>query len=112
VHEAFSIFTQTVQVQLGGKTESFKPNRLGVATTTNGSFTAKNAGRFGVVYGGLLQFEAVVSRPDFIDELKALGWDGNARSEARKLTAPISLGVGAARHSATTEISIQPRRDQ
>ena len=112
VHEAFSIFTQTVQVQLGGKTESFKPNRLGVATTTNGTFTAKNAGRFGVVYGGLLQFEAVISRPDFIEELKALGWDGTAQGEARKLTAPISLGVGAARHSATTEISIQPRRNQ
>ena len=68
VFNAFSVFTQAIQVQLGEKFVYFKPDRLGVATTTNGTYRVLNSGKYGVVYGGMMEFEAVVKRADWLDE--------------------------------------------
>ena len=97
-----SIFTQTIQVQLGGKSVTFKPDRSGAASTADGTFRVKNANPYGVIYGGMMEFEAVVSGPDWLAELQKLG----SRDSGGPM-GTFTLHVGPARLSATARITVK-----
>lgn len=102
VFEAFSVFVETVRVQLGATTVSFKPDRRGVASAAEGSFRAKNANDFGVVYGGLMEFEMTLTGEDWLRELRKSGWQAGGAS--RPVTIPLILQVGRAQHKASARI--------
>ncbi|HEY2953439.1 MAG TPA: multicopper oxidase domain-containing protein [Verrucomicrobiae bacterium] len=103
VFHAFSVFTQSIQIQVGGKSVTFKPDRRGAATTADGSWRVKNASQFGVVYGGLMEFEAILTGPDWLGELKKLGlMNGNALAAA--IPATLNVRVGNTQHAANARI--------
>ena len=106
VFEAFSVFTQAIQFQLGDKVAFFKPDRRGMASAADGSFRARNANQYGVVYGGLMEFEITVNGTDWAGEFRKLGLTETGPG-AKEISAPITLQVGKARHSATANISVR-----
>jgi len=103
VFEAFSVFTQPITVQLGGTSATFKFDRRGMTQTPDGTFRIKNASEFGVVYGGLLEFEATLTGASWLAALEQLG---SNRGETQEVPATIVVNVGPARHTASARISV------
>jgi len=110
VFDAFSVFTQSVRVRIGQTSVEFKPDRRGVATAPNGSWTVTNAGRFGVVYGGMMEFEVVVTGSAWLAELQKLGLtQANSNPAEQKVSTPVVLHVGNAQHTAKAELLCRAR---
>ena len=103
VFEAFSIFKLPIRIQLGEKTITFNPDRGGTATSAGGSWRVKNASEFGVIYGGMMEFEATLTGADWLAELKKLGLSKDAAPDS-ELTTPVTLQVGDAQHTVSARI--------
>lgn len=108
VFEAFSVFTQPVRVQVGSAAVSFRPNRDGGAIVDKSSLRILNGDPLGVVYGGIMEFETVVSGPAWLAELQKLGLTGTG-SVAPRLQVPLVVQVGNARHTATADVTCRTR---
>ena len=99
VYEAFSVSVDPVRLQLGGKNVSLKLDRRAAATTPEDSFRAKNASDFGVVYGGMLEFEATLTGEAWLRELTKLGLKtGAARPREITVTTDIAGRAGTPHH--------------
>jgi hypothetical protein len=108
VFQAFSVFTQPIQIQLGDKTLTVQPDRRGSANATDGAFRIKNASPYGVVYGGLLEFEASLTGGEWLAELKKLGaFSGGTL--APDVPAQFTLRIGKTAHMASARIALHPR---
>ena len=105
VFDAFSVFTQAVQFQLGVATASFKPNRTGTAQSPDGSFRVKNVSQFGVVYGGQLEFEVTLNSAVWCAELEKIGL--SRVPAGTQVSAPLTLRLGEAQHTATVPITVR-----
>ena len=101
VFEAFSVFNQPVAFQVLGKTVPFAPNRQGQAVSPSGEYRVKNASQFGVVYGGLMEFELNLRGQEWREGLTKLGLAGSA---AQRVSVPIKMHVGVAAHDATADM--------
>jgi manganese oxidase len=101
VFQAFSVFTQPIRAQVGEKSVVLKPDRRGVATADGASWRTLNASQFGVVYGGMMEFELTLTGADWLRELKKLGL--SAESTAN-FSVALTLTIGQAKHSATVEV--------
>jgi hypothetical protein len=109
VFQAFSIFTQPITVRLGEKAVSFKPDRRGLAENDSVKFRARNASQYGVVYGGLLEFEMTLSSAEWVNAcLRAAKVESNTPSPGTELDVPLSMEVGKAKHSATARFTVTP----
>lgn len=108
VFDAFSVFTQTVRLQIGATSVSFKPDRRGTATAPGGSWRVKNVSQFGVVYGGMMEFEADLKGADWAGELQKLGLT-NGGPVPPSLSTSVTLQVGNARHTATAQIACRAK---
>jgi hypothetical protein len=106
VPQAFSVFISPVAVKVGNKSFSFKMDRRGSATTTEGKFTARNSSQYGVVYGGLMQFEASLSAPELAGELRKL----SAGADEAKMILPLTIQIGRAEHTATARVVVGKER--
>jgi FtsP/CotA-like multicopper oxidase with cupredoxin domain len=95
VFDAFSVFMTPVTFRIGEKNFTFTLGRKGEATNADGSFQVKNASEFGVIYGGVMEFEATLAG----EEAKKLGLDSAA-------TLPITMHVRSAQHSAEVHLAI------
>lgn len=102
VFHAFSVFTQTITLQSGPKTVVFKPNRQGVAQTAEGSFKVRNANNYGVVHGGLMEFEVELKGADWLSEAQRLG----TLKLGADLDLPLTMRVGNAGHSSTARVRV------
>jgi manganese oxidase len=102
VPQAFSVFISPVAIRVGNKSFNFKMDRRGNAATAEGKFTARNSSQYGVVYGGLMQFEANLSAPELAGELKKLGTD----SRNGHASLPITVQIGRAQHSANARLAV------
>ena len=91
VYQAFSVFTDPITVRLGNKEATFKLDRKGNASNEHGTFRAINSSNFGVVYGGLMEFEVNLKSKDWI-------------TEASKPEAAFSLKFRSASHSTKFEL--------
>jgi len=105
VYNAFSVFMQPFEIQLGQKVVSFKTDRKGVVTTADGTFRIKNASQYGVVYGGLLEFEATMQGADWLDEFRKLGLSASGGNS--QLPSTFMMQIGKARHTAAASIAVQ-----
>ena len=105
VFNAFSVFTQAIQVRIGQTTVTFKPDRKGVAQTENATFKAINASAYGVVYGSLMEFELTLRGADWLAELRRLGLV-ETRVGTAPLAVPLTLRVGNAEHTTTAPIKL------
>jgi hypothetical protein len=105
VFQAFSVFTQPMRIQIGERAVTFKPDRRGVASTEGGTLRVKNVNQFGVVYGGLMDFEITLSGTGWLEALQQLGLPKTAaRGPRRALTVPLSLHLGQTQHSTSVEL--------
>jgi hypothetical protein len=91
VFEAFSVFNQSLNLELEGQTISFQPERTGVAVTGKSTLRVRNVNPFGIVYGGRLEFEITLQGPDWQPRIAKL-------KPSQDLS--VSLHVGVARHHA------------
>ena len=103
VFQAFSVFTQPVQIQLGGQLISFKPDRRGIASAEGGTFRVKNASQYGVVYGGLMEFEATLSGAGWLKELQRAGF--TPANVAQEISTALDMRVGTAKHNTSIRIT-------
>ncbi|HWN97074.1 MAG TPA: multicopper oxidase domain-containing protein [Methylomirabilota bacterium] len=101
VFEAFSVFNQPVTFQLLGRTVPFAPNRRGQGTAPGGEYKIRNASQFGVVYGGLLEFELTLQGQEWREALMKAGLTGRT---ARSLTVPMKVQIGTASHEGIAEV--------
>lgn len=89
VSDANAVFRQDFQAQIGGQTLSFTLDRTGRCIRPEGSLRVINANNYGVVYGGILEFELL---------LKADAWLP-ANGVGHEL--PMTLSVVGVEHRAT-----------
>jgi hypothetical protein len=108
VFDAFSVFTQSIRLQIGGTSVAFKPDRRGTATAPGGSWRVKNASQFGVVYGGMMEFEADLKGTEWAGELQKLGVTSGGPLPP-SLSTSVTLQVGNARHVATAQIACRAK---
>jgi FtsP/CotA-like multicopper oxidase with cupredoxin domain len=102
VFEAFSVHKQVIGLRIGDLSIEFGLDRQGVARTSSGSFQVKNASPYGVVYGGIMEFEATLTGGALLSELKRLGLDGKS---AKTIPLDLALQIGKARHNAIARIA-------
>ena len=96
-YEGFSIFNQPFRVQLGGASTTFHPDAAGTATAPDGTLRITNATAFGVINGGLLEFELTLTGPAWLAAAEFF----RAGSRANPDAAPaVGLDVGRAHHTA------------
>jgi hypothetical protein len=107
VFQAFSVFTQPVTVQIGRASAAFKPNRQGVAETANGQLRIKNANAYGVVLGGMMEFEARVNGADWLAEVRRVAQPPGGGAVPAQVEVPLVLRVGPATHTATARLMIR-----
>ncbi len=103
VFQAFSVFTQPILVQIGDKTVTFKTDRRGAAQAGGSIFRATNASQFGVVYGGLMEFELQLAGDEWSGELQKLG----AKATGAEVTTPLSMEIGKAKHKASATLRVE-----
>jgi hypothetical protein len=103
VFQAFSVFTQPIQVRFGDKSVSLKPDRKGFAQADGVTCRVKNASAFGVVYGGVMEFELELSGNAWLAELRRHQQNPAATGPA-DIEVPVELKVGDARHITTARI--------
>jgi len=102
VYEAFSVFGQPIRIQLGNKIAMLTPNERGVANSKEATFRVLSEHKYGVVYGGLLDFEVSLRGPDWLAEVKkATGAKSNSSSQ---IPASIEVSIGNIRHSAAIPV--------
>lgn len=91
VFQAFSVFTDPITIRIGNKEASFKLDRRGTASNEHGTFRALNSSNFGVVYGGLMEFDLTLTSKEW-------------QAEASKPESNLTLKFRSATHSAKIEL--------
>jgi hypothetical protein len=99
VYEAFSVFAQPIRIQIGEKSVRLKPDRQGVADSKEVAFHVLSEHNYGVVYGGVMEFEAILRGPGWIAEIEKIA--GAKSSAFEQISVPLELQVGEVRHSAS-----------
>jgi hypothetical protein len=69
VPEAFSVADIPVSINVARKTFSFHLDDRGAGTQSVSSFHVRNAGRFGLIRGGLVEFDAALAVPELMESL-------------------------------------------
>jgi len=101
VFDAFSVFTQPVTFQLLQVESKFTPDRKGQARNAGGEFRVRNAGQYGVVYGGKMEFDLTLQGREWRD---ALAKQALAKTGPQTLAIPLRMTVGNATHSVNLEL--------
>jgi hypothetical protein len=102
VYEGFAVFNEPIRLSFGQRTVEFQPNQQGIAKTPRTLFRARNANEYGVVHGGVLDFELALSGADWAADLPP-GPPGSPTAQSGEVT--LTLEVGRVRHTATTRIT-------
>ena len=99
VYDGFAVFNNPIRFHFGRRSFEFQPNQQGIAKDGRMLFRAKNVNEFGLIEGGLLEFELALNGADWLAEL---GAGGGANSAApQEIT--LGLEVGRAHHTATAK---------
>lgn len=107
VYDAFSVFTQPIHIQLGDKSVLLKPDRKGHAQTEGNRFQAKNISEYGVVYGGMMEFQATLSGPDWLDVLKKVAPQIESRRNGQ-LQIEITVTIDKSKHTTVATLRSSP----
>ena len=105
VYEGFAVFNEPIRLLLGERMAEFQPNQQGIAKDQRTMLRVKNASEFGVVSGGLLEFEIALSGADWLMEpgqAKAPRAATPGAADAPQ-EVPVTLEIGRARHTTTAK---------
>jgi manganese oxidase len=101
VFDAFSVFAQPIRFELLGASTTFTANQKGRAQNDDGELVIRNAGRFGVVQGGQMEFELKLRGSKWREPLEKL------RSGAgRRASVPVRVEIAPAVHNATAAVNL------
>jgi hypothetical protein len=92
VFEGFAVHNESIRIGVGNRTVELHPQSNGEANDPLARFRVKNANEFGVVLGGVMEFELVLQGAEWLREI-----------EASSTSAPLlklSLEVGRGKHVA------------
>lgn len=105
-YEGFPVFNQPFRIQLGAASTTFRPDATGAATLPDGSrLRITNATEFGVINGGVMEFEAVLAGAAWLGERNtAAAPRAESASASRDTPATFTLELGRARHSVTAPV--------
>ena len=93
VFEGFATFNEPVRVEVGSRTLALQPQKNGVANDPRGRLRVKNADEYGVVRGGLLEFELVLTGAEWMREVEKLALDsGSGAGSAALAVEPAGSG--------------------
>ncbi len=103
VYEGFAVFNEPIRLHVGDRTVEFQPNQQGVAKDLRTLFRVKNVSEFGVVHGGLLEFEIALNGADWVNDAIKPG----APSEVT-----LALEIARTRHTAHVKIERRLQKPQ
>jgi manganese oxidase len=106
VYDGFAVFNEPIRLQLGERTAEFHPNAQGIAKDARTMLRVKNANEFGVVHGGLLEFEIALNGADWVGDAAKLG----AANAPQEVT--VVLEVGKVRHMTTAKFVRRTQKPQ
>jgi manganese oxidase len=114
VFDGFATFNEPVKVQVGSRSLELQPQKNGVATDPRGRLRVMNADEYGIVRGGLMEFELVLTGAEWMHEVETMaaapGASASPASTARDPDlAPgpmltLSLDVGRGHHVSHRQI--------
>ncbi len=96
VPDNFSIFGNTLAVELSGRALRFEPDPTGVGTTEGCTFRVRNVNPVGLVEGGVLEFEIV---------LQGSAWKTKLDAFKPGTALPVTLRLGSGKHGATVKLT-------
>ena len=99
VYEGFAVFNELIRVRLGGRTVEFQPNPQGLAKDQRTMLRVKNANEFGVVHGGLLEFEIALNGADWLPPPSPPAAPGKDSAPPQEVA--LAIDVGRAHHTTT-----------
>jgi manganese oxidase len=70
VFDGFATFNEPIRVQVGSRTLELQAQKNGVATDPHGRLRIINADEYGIVRGGVMEFELVLNGADWMRELE------------------------------------------
>jgi len=94
VFDGFAAYNELVRIQVGDHALEFQPDKHGVAEKNQATFRVKNANEFGVIRGGLMEFELVLAGAE---------WAAVANTSARATAESISRHASGPGHNRETE---------
>ena len=115
VFDGFATFNEPIRVQVGSRILELQPQKNGVATDPRGRLRVINADEYGVVRGGVMEFELVLSGADWMREVELAAANSSlssltmvpapeATSQTREPILTLSLDVGRGHHVAQRTI--------
>ena len=94
VYDGFAVFNEPLRVTIQNRTLEVQPNQAGVAERAEGSLRVLNANEFGVVRGGIVEFELAL-REDSAGGSAAVG----AAAGTLMISIDVAKGHHVARHA-------------
>ena len=94
VYDGFAVFNEPIRLRLGDRTAEFLANQQGIYKDQRTMLRVKNANEFGVVHGGLLEFEIALNGADWLADL------GRPAAANAPTEVPVVLDIGKAQHTA------------
>jgi hypothetical protein len=109
VPEAFSMANIPVSIEIAGQEIRFDLDEKGQAIRGSNSFQVRNAGRFGLVHGGFMQFEAAISSKAVSETAGGMAIT-NARSSS--LSIPLVMHLDSVKCSGSLPLSELRNREK
>lgn len=114
VFDGFATFNEPVRVQVGHRSVELLAQKNGVASDARARLRVKNADEYGIVRGGVMEFELVLLGADWIRELEPTGpgsgasasatADGSDAATPEEATLTLSLDIARGHHVASRRI--------
>ena len=105
VFDGFAVFNEPLRIQVGNRVIELQAQRDGVAEGPGATFRVKNANEFGVVRGGVMEFEMVLRGEEWMRELSSPA----SSEKAAEPMLTLSLDVARGHHVAQRTISQRGR---
>ncbi len=99
--EPFSVLKNSVRVQFAGKETIFQLNEQGLGKERRAMLRISNTEETSLVRGGQLDFQLTLSGADWLDDLRP---PGSVGLSASPLSAPLTIDIGPAHHTAVLSI--------
>jgi hypothetical protein len=107
VFDGFATYNEPFVIRVGNRTVMLQPQKNGVAVDSHARLRVKNADEFGIVRGGVMEFELVLMGAEWIRELGSVAETPSGpagKPDDSPLTLTLALDVGRGHHVASRSV--------